>query len=225
MRPAAARVSNASLLPRRRSLSTLCGQDRLRADPALSPPRPSPALACAGRDLALEVNCGSLCARDHATMDLDIAARRQLAEMGKAATEVGRRTLGMEHAEAERVRCSSLVDWPVYPRFAHTMRAPVRRHVATRGRSLVTSSSLVLKIRRLAGISRLGDDDAVTSLGNHTVASALDRGWASDDGHQLTWKKETEQCYIALAAMLALAPRAFAHRKSIAIFCWRGARI
>jgi hypothetical protein len=30
----------------------------------------------------------------------------------------------MEHAEAERVRCSSLVDWPVYPRFAHTMRAP-----------------------------------------------------------------------------------------------------
>jgi hypothetical protein len=23
----------------------------------------------------------------------------------------------------ERVRCSSLVDWPVYPRLAHTMRA------------------------------------------------------------------------------------------------------
>jgi hypothetical protein len=82
----------------------------------------------------------------------------------------------MEHAEAERVRCSSLVDWPGYPRFAHTVRAPVRRNATTRGRSLVTSSSLVLKIRRLAGNSKLGDDGAVTSLGNHTVASALDRG-------------------------------------------------
>jgi hypothetical protein len=99
--------------------------------------------------------------------------------------------------------------------------SPMRPHVV----DLVTSSSLVLKIRRLAGNSKLGDDGAVTSLGNHTAASALNRGTASDDGHQLTWKKETEMktAPTALAAMLALAPRAL--RTEIAIFCWRGARI
>jgi hypothetical protein len=33
------------------------------------------------------------------------------------------RTLGLKARKRERVRCSSLVDWPVYPRLAHTMRA------------------------------------------------------------------------------------------------------
>ena len=42
----------------------------------------------------------------------------------------GLRKAGCQRNEAslkgslrERVRCSSLVDWPVYPRLAHTMRA------------------------------------------------------------------------------------------------------
>ena len=39
---------------------------------------------------------------------------------------------GRENArKRERVRCSSLVDWPVYPRLAHTMRASLAD--ATRG--------------------------------------------------------------------------------------------
>jgi hypothetical protein len=91
MRPCAAGASKPPLLSRRRSLSTLMRERPPSGGPASATPRPSPALACAGRDLALEVNCGSLCARDHATMDL-IAARRQLAEMGKAATEGWGRT-------------------------------------------------------------------------------------------------------------------------------------
>ena len=33
------------------------------------------------------------------------------------------RTLGLNARKRERVRCSSLVDWPVYPRLRHTMRA------------------------------------------------------------------------------------------------------
>ena len=33
------------------------------------------------------------------------------------------RTLGLKARKRARVRCSSLVDWPVYPRLAHTMRA------------------------------------------------------------------------------------------------------
>jgi hypothetical protein len=37
------------------------------------------------------------------------------------------------------------------------------------------------------------DDGAVTSLGNHTASSTLDRGTGLGRGHQLTWKKETEQ--------------------------------
>ena len=185
MRPAAARVSNASLLPRRRSLSTLLRARPPSGGPASITPRPSPALACAGRDLALEVNCGSLCARDHATMDL-IAARRQLAEMGKAATEVGRRTLGWNTrkrsgCDARRLSTGRFI------RASRTLCGrQMRRNAATRGRTLVTSSSLVLKIRRLAGNNKLGDDGAVTSLGNHTAASALDRGtgrgrWSSAD--------------------------------------------
>ena len=33
------------------------------------------------------------------------------------------RTFWCEARKLERVRCSSLIDWPVYPRFAHNMRA------------------------------------------------------------------------------------------------------
>jgi hypothetical protein len=33
------------------------------------------------------------------------------------------RTLGLNTRKRERVRCSSLIDWPVYPRLAHTMWA------------------------------------------------------------------------------------------------------
>jgi len=33
----------------------------------------------------------------------------------------------------ERVRCSSLVDWPVYPRLVHSMRASTRRGKHRRG--------------------------------------------------------------------------------------------
>ena len=40
--------------------------------------------------------------------------------------------------------------------------------------SLTASSSLALKIRRLAANNRHGGDGAVTSLGNPTAASALD---------------------------------------------------
>ena len=48
------------------------------------------------------------------------------------------RTFWCEARKRERVRCSSLVDWPVYPRLAHTMRASngaqcgVRRGCAAR---------------------------------------------------------------------------------------------
>jgi hypothetical protein len=35
-------------------------------------------------------------------------------------------TLGLKARKRERVRCSSLVDWPVYPRLRGTMQASTR---------------------------------------------------------------------------------------------------
>jgi hypothetical protein len=162
MRPCAAGASKPPLLSRRRSLSTLTRERPPSADPpqfeALPPRGQAPRIASAGRDLALEVNCGSLCARDHATMDL-IPARRQLAEMGKAATEVGRRTLGWNTRKRSGCDARRLSTGRFIRAWRTLCGRQMTRNAATRGRSLVTSSSLVLKIRRLAGNSKLGDDD------------------------------------------------------------------
>ena len=43
--------------------------------------------------------------------------RREEFHVGDCAKEM------KEGSGRERVRCSSLIDWPVYPRVAHTMRA------------------------------------------------------------------------------------------------------
>jgi hypothetical protein len=67
---------------------------------------------------------------------------------------------------------------------------PMRPHVV----ALVTSSGLVQKIRRLAGNSKLGDDGALHRWATIPPRPRWTVGRASDDGHQLTWKKETEQC-------------------------------
>ena len=97
----------------------------------------------------------------------------------------GCRRSEIEASLRERVRCSSLVDWPVYPRLRGTMQGSSVRAIracgwaarlfwvsanraarSQTGASLTASSSLAAKIRRLAGNSKLGDDGAVTSLGN-----------------------------------------------------------
>ena len=61
-------------------------------------------------------------------------------------------------AERERVRCSSLVDWPVYPRLADTMRGSIGGRNATPRGQLCRLFQVAAKIRRLARNSKLGDD-------------------------------------------------------------------
>jgi hypothetical protein len=74
--------------------------------------------------------------------------------------------LGSEARKRERVRCSSLVDWPIYPRLKGTMQGSKGgRNAGPRGQ-LGRLVQMAAKIRRLARNSKLGDDGPVTSLGN-----------------------------------------------------------
>ena len=44
------------------------------------------------------------------------------------------RTFGEEARKRERVRCSSLVDWPVYPRLRRTMQASTQPAISPCGK-------------------------------------------------------------------------------------------
>ena len=85
---------------------------------------------------------------------------------------------GWDTRKRERVQCSALVDWPVYP-LAHTTRASIDAQCGLSGPpdQLV---DLARKNRRLAGDSKLVDDGGFTPLGSHTAARLGPRllcGW------------------------------------------------
>ena len=62
------------------------------------------------------------------------------------------RTFGEEARKLERVRCSSLIDWPVYPRLAHTMRPS---NDAQRGMTRVGAGGAKLWSGETLGLGRM----------------------------------------------------------------------